>query len=611
MGNSVDSYGADAIAQWRKFVLDRVLAFSLLMVTAAVLLALREDYRFGHPVLAYALIPSWLLVAVATLWPRAPTRFRQVALIVGIATAAVGSASLAGFLMPNPFSAHLMLVLVVTLFLGQRAAWWVWLGGLLLWILIAIAFVGGRELVYPPSFDLSTPSNWVRVLVIYGSISAATLSAVAYLTNRMENAVKQSAALVDALTEESGRRIAALEEQRELEEQLRQSQKLEALGTLAGGVAHDFNTLLLVIINQADMAMAKPESAPVREALAEIVEAGDRAAVLTRQLLTFGRRQVSEREALNLAPRIEESLRLITRLLPDSIEVDTTLEADLPLVRAAGIEIDQVVMNLCVNARDAMPEGGHISLTARLKRRTAPDAPAEESFVCVAVRDDGCGMDQQTQERIFEPFFTTKAVGLGTGLGLSTVHGLVRQAGGFIEVESAPGEGTLIELYFPVYDGPAVVGGSVVANSSERGSETILLADDDAKVRAILTQQLEAHGYRVLSCVDGEQALRTFEDNADGVDLVICDAIMPKMGGWALHDAVVATHPDVPFLICSGYAAETLSADFFDAPARAFLAKPFNNADLQRKVRGLLKASSKRTPSEPAVGGLMDPDPVG
>lgn len=130
-------------------------------------------------------------------------------------------------------------------------------------------------------------------------------------------------------------------------------------------------------------------------------------------------------------------------------------------------------------------------------------------------------------------------------------------------------------------------------------------------MRAILTQQLEAHGYRVLSCVDGEQALRTFEDNADGVDLVICDAIMPKMGGWALHDAVVATHPDVPFLICSGYAAETLSADFFDAPTRAFLAKPFNNADLQREVRGLLEASSKRTPSEPAVGGLMDPDPVG
>jgi signal transduction histidine kinase/ActR/RegA family two-component response regulator len=589
-----------AIADWRARLLERVLLLCVGLLSIAMLLTFREPFIFERKLFAVAILPSWLLVCGAALSPRGWLRFRQVALVLGLLTVAVGSVAKLGFQAANGFCIHLMLVVMVALFMGKRAGWVVWMLGLLSWTTIAAFSVRGGAAPSTSLFDASLVSNWLRVISVYALISGITMIVVSYLAERMEAALTRSEALYGALTQESQQRIAALEEQRGLEQQLRQSQKLEALGTLAGGVAHDFNNLLTVIINQADLASAQLGSEPAQDALAQILLAGERAASLTGQLLAFGRRQVAQRSLVDVHARAEDSLRMLRRLLPSSIELKYEAEAHGPSVWAGEVELDQIVMNLCVNARDAMPSGGELTVRTSHQLRPPPGQTEPQKLVCISVQDTGTGMDEATRQRIFEPFFTTKMKGQGTGLGLSTVHGLVQQAGGFVEVDSTPGHGTTIRIYLPQYEGATPPRASASQVKPRRGSETILVADDDADVLEILTRMLSTNGYRVLACRDGEQALREYRQRSREIDLVISDAVMPKLGGRELHRAISEEFGEVPFLVCSGYAAQTLEPEFFDHPLRSFLAKPFNDQALQSHVRALLDVA-QGAPVRPAV----------
>ncbi|HEX6241104.1 MAG TPA: ATP-binding protein, partial [Polyangiales bacterium] len=483
------------------------------------------------------------------------------------------------------------------LFMGRRAGWLVWGTGVAAWSVIALV---GPEKPAPgivALFDASFLPNWVRVITIYAALSAATLAVVVYLAGRMEKALRRSEALYAALTDESTRRIAALEEQRALEEQLRQAQKMEALGTLAGGVAHDFNNLLVVIINQAELAAQSDSSEAARQSLEQIVAAGERAASLTNRLLTFGRRQVGERRVLDLNARVQETTQLLRRLLPASIELECELDAARPQVRVAEVELDQIIMNLCVNARDAMPGGGGLKIRTFSCCTRAPGGSHTREFVALEVIDSGTGMDEATRARIFEPFFTTKKKGQGTGLGLATVHGLVEGSGGFIEVASRPGSGTTMRVLLPVYEGPELVHSATPRSVAVPGTETILIADDDPQVRVILARRLRDNGYRVIACQDGEAALAEYQKHASEIGLVISDAVMPKLGGRELHRRLSSQYGEIPFLICSGYAAQTVEPSFFDHPLRAFLQKPFNDRTLQERVRQLLDAGKAQRPA--------------
>jgi signal transduction histidine kinase/ActR/RegA family two-component response regulator len=583
----------DAIAAWRKSMLERVLLASFVLLSVGFVMGLVKPI-FEHRIFAIALLPGWLLV-VAALWPKSSLRLRQVALTAGMLTVAVGSVAELGLQAINGFTLHLMLVVMVALFMGRVAAWTVWGTGIASWIAIAL-FVDMSP--SPPStdalYDVHVLPNWTRVVGIYAAISASTLWLVAHLAGRMEKALARSEALYEALTEESTRRISALEEQRALEEQLRQSQKMEALGTLAGGVAHDFNNLLVVIINHAELAALDAGSKSVRESLAQIQAAGERAAGLTQRLLTFGRRQVGERAVLDVNVRVEEALNLLQRLLPSTIALSCQLDADSSRVRAAEVELDQIIMNLCVNARDAMPNGGQLRIhTDNVKRRVPGDNDARD-FVCLTIEDTGIGMDAETRERIFEPFFTTKKKGQGTGLGLSTVHALVQGSGGFIEVESEPGQGSALHVYLPAYAGEEQVKHVRARWAIRPGHETILVADDDPQVREVLARRLRDNGYRVIVCQDGEEALREYRRQPEGIALVISDAVMPKLGGRELHRLLSSEYGEIPFLICSGYAAQTIEPTFFDHPLRSFLQKPFDDHTLQGRVRELLDAAQEQ-----------------
>ena len=580
--------GEQEIARFQSYVLNRVLVLVLLACVTSVITTFRDDYMRSAHIFDYAILPGAIVVACATFWPKAPIRFRQLALILGLLTAAVGAVARAAFLVPNGFCAHLLLVVLVGMFMGRRAAWLVWALGMLLWMAIAARFIAGAK---PPSgqtFDPSMTANWVRVLTIYGALSATGVAAVTYLMNKMVGTIRRSESLHAALTQESGERIAALEQRRMLEERLVQAQKLESLGTLAGGIAHDFNNLLVVIINNAEMAEDEDLPPMVREALVEIRQASNRAAALTQQLLTFARRQDIERSAIEIDTAVSDTLHMLRRLLPETISVTSQQGCDGALIWASAIEVNQVLINLCINARDAMPNGGTITITSEVVHSSPPQGGDERNYVCLKVADTGSGMDEQTCGRAFEPFFTTKPAGSGTGLGLSTVHGIVQQLGGTIELNSIPDKGTTITVCIPEHKSSASAKARATPELALRGDETMLVVDDDHTVRASTSLLLQRYGYQVLDCSTGQEALQIYRDNASKIALIISDAIMPNMGGRDLYQKLTEQYGEIPFLVCSGYTDQTFDTDFFSHPTRAFIAKPFDAKTLAHQIRILL-----------------------
>jgi len=401
--------------------------------------------------------------------------------------------------------------------------------------------------------------------------------------------------------------MADVTERKMMEEQLRQAQKMDAVGQLAGGVAHDFNNLLTVITSYGQFLLnALPEQDPRRSDAHQITQAAARAASLTRQLLAFSRRQVLQPQVLDLNDVIGDMERLLRRVISEDISLVTQFENNIGAVRADRGQIEQVVMNLVVNARDAMPNGGILAITTRIvqldaayARRHAGVNPGRH--VVFSVRDTGVGMDAQTQQRIFEPFFTTKAKGKGTGLGLSTVYGIVRQSGGHIEVRSAPGRGTAFDIILPQVSATVPARGEVpIGAALPRGTETVLVVEDEDAVRHIVRRVLEAQGYAIVEARDGNDALQVCATRGDRIDLVLSDVIMPGMGGRELARELGARRPGLEILFMSGYNDDSELSGVDGEVASGVLAKPFTAETLARQVREALDRRSSATPARGA-----------
>ncbi len=386
-------------------------------------------------------------------------------------------------------------------------------------------------------------------------------------------------------------------ERRQLEEQFRQAQKMEAVGTLAGGVAHDFNNLLTIINGYSDLLLSglKPGD-PMRDLLAEIHKAGERAGSLTRQLLMFSRQQVVEPKVLDLNAVVADTQKMLRRLIGEDVVLTASLDPSVAPVKADPGQLQQVLMNLSVNARDAMPQGGRLAIETRNATldenyaRTHPRVRPGE-YVLLAVSDTGTGMDPQTKLRIFEPFFTTKGAGKGTGLGLAVVHGVVTQSEGHIEVHSEAGKGTTFKIYLPAVKERLSTGRSSHGlHPLPRGSEAVLLVEDEDAVRALARHVLTSCGYTILEARDGREALRFAEQHPGRIDLVVSDVVMPYLGGRQLVERLAALRPGVRVLFLSGYTDDAVVRHGVREAEYAFLQKPFTPTALARKVREVLDA---------------------
>jgi PAS domain S-box-containing protein len=382
---------------------------------------------------------------------------------------------------------------------------------------------------------------------------------------------------------------------KQLEAQFRQAQKMEAVGRLAGGVAHDFNNLLTVVLGHSEMLAMRPGLEPdIAEDLSEIEQAGLRAAQLTRQLLAFSRQQVLQLEVVDLNQVVLGMDKMLRRLI-GAVDLRIVAGDGLGKVKADQAQIEQVVMNLVINARDAMPTGGR--LTIATGNVVLDEAHAAEGdglspgpYVRLAVTDDGVGMDGETRARIFEPFFTTKEIGIGTGLGLSTVYGIVKQSGGHIAVHSEVGRGSTFEIHLPRVAEEAVEQASPAAAEPVGGSETILVIEDDALVRKTVTRALRRHGYTVLEAGSHAEAIAAVEsrDGEPRIALILSDVVMHGMGIAELTERLRASQSDVPILYMSGYADRAMSHQGVLAPNSAFMQKPFSVQGLLERVRGML-----------------------
>jgi two-component system cell cycle sensor histidine kinase/response regulator CckA len=390
-------------------------------------------------------------------------------------------------------------------------------------------------------------------------------------------------------------RVRAEDALRQSQEQLRQAQKMEAVGRLAGGVAHDFNNLLSAILSYSEMVLDDlPADHASREDVEQIRQAGNRAAELTHQLLAFSRRQLLQLRIIDLNAVVAGVDRMLRRVIGEDIELRTVLSPSLGHTKADPGQLEQVLMNLAVNARDAMPTGGILTITtanAEVGGRHAAHWPQVQpgGYVTVSVRDTGTGMSREVQERIFEPFFTTKGPGHGTGLGLSTVYGIVAQSGGQVFVTSEPGAGSTFTIYLPAHQADIDVAAARPPRAPARGgAETVLLVEDETLVRQLTHEILRRNGYRVLEAADGVEALAVVRDHAGHIDLMLTDVVMPRMSGHELVELARPVRPEMRILYVSGYSEEAIARQGQLTKGIELLSKPFTPGVLTAKIRELL-----------------------
>ena len=385
-------------------------------------------------------------------------------------------------------------------------------------------------------------------------------------------------------------------ERRLLEQQLRQSQKMEAIGRLAGGIAHDLNNALTAIAGYAELALNEVDADhPARADVEEIRRGAERAGSVTRQLLAFSRKEILEPRVFSLNDTVANIARLLSRLLGLDVHVLTSVADGLPSVLGDPGQVEQAIINLAVNARDAMPEGGRLELATSLDVVDEPFARTHQPmaagrYVVLRVTDSGHGMSRDTQARIFEPFFTTKDVGKGTGLGLSMVYGTLKQIGGFIFVDSAIGRGTTFRLYFPpaaARMAPVAAAPATTAQVERKGRETLLVVEDEPAVRNLVASALRHDGYTLLLASSADEALQLADAHDGPLDLLLTDAIMPGKSGIELANVMCARRPGLPIIIMSGYTEEDLSSAGLAEPV-SLLQKPFTPRELRRRIREIL-----------------------
>ena len=383
-------------------------------------------------------------------------------------------------------------------------------------------------------------------------------------------------------------------ERKKLEHQVLQLQKFEAIGRLAGGIAHDFNNLLSAILGWAEMGLEDPQAGSrAHDRFQKITEQAHRATKLTSQILAFARCQALQPRRLNLNTCVDDVASLLFKLVGDRVDIRVLAEQHLRIVMADPLQIEQILMNLCLNARDAMPKGGLLVIETRNvdipddHSQTRPEAlPGHYALLCVT--DTGIGMDQLTQERIFEPFFTTKELGRGTGLGLATVYGIVKQHAGFVYVYSELGKGTAFRLYFPCCEGQPDAPPPQTPVELRRGHETILLADDHDGLRDSAAEMLRELGYHVIAAANGQDAVNQFESHSQEVNLLLLDVIMPELDGPHAYQRIAAIRPDIPVIFTSGYTPEVVPLISAVGRTSVVLQKPYTNKSLSQAIRSAL-----------------------
>lgn len=516
---------------------------------------------------------------------------------------------LAMWLMREPFQAIYMCVLLVGAGAGMTIVRW---GA----AVVALLWAGTASVL----LTVTTPVIAVRYLFVILATSAVALALIAIrarnlralehyaqLDRDQRRALNDALADLDAkvalrtaelqtanaaLQTQIDERERAEREARLLSEQLLHAQRLESLGRLAGGVAHDFNNLLTVIRGNLHVSLEELPAASDREPLEDALGASERAAHLTRQLLAFGRKQVIERSVFDAGKQVEDIARLLQRVLGERIELHIAVDAHDLWVNADPNQVEQVIMNLAANARDAMPEGGSCFLD--VSRVTADREP----FIRLRMRDTGSGMDAATRERIFEPFFTTKAAGEGTGLGLATAYGVVQQHGGSIAVHSTPGVGSTFDVLLPAARTPTGSMPAVAAPAThDEGSETILLVEDDAAVRRVAERFLRRQGYDLLVAASGTDALQLVEGSGKQVDLLFTDVMMPGMNGFELASRLRVAQPNMQVMFVSGYTGDYLETQAGELPIGThFVYKPFEPTSTARMIRTILDQRGNSAP---------------
>jgi signal transduction histidine kinase/ActR/RegA family two-component response regulator len=476
---------------------------------------------------------------------------------------------------------YLLPVSLVAWRVGRRAGVWMSIASVLLWYVADV--MGGAFASHPVAL------YWNAAMRLSTSVLVTYLfSTVKTLHDTLEDRVAERTA---ALT-------AEITERKQLQEQLVRLQKLDAIGRLAGGLAHDFNNLLTVIGGYSDLLVSDLDAGnPLHRHAAAINNAAARATALTRQLLAFSRKQVLQLKVLDLNAVVTTLEPMLRRLIGEDIRLVVGLAPTLGRVKADPGQLEQVLLNLVVNARDAMPQGGTLTIEttnvegrALVAHRQASVPPG--AYVRLAVRDTGVGMDAATRSHLFEPFFTTKAPGQGTGLGLSTVYGIITQSEGHIEVDSEPAQGATFTIYLPRVE-EAIEAGQHDRTRPEtpRGRETVLVVEDDASVRGITRAMLELHGYRVLEAGSGEEALEICEGPEGPVQLLLTDVVMPGMSGPEVAQQLTRVHPELKVLYMSGYTDDAILRHGVPELSPAFVQKPFSAETLGWKVREVLEAS--------------------
>jgi signal transduction histidine kinase len=437
-----------------------------------------------------------------------------------------------------------------------------------------------------PCSALSAPMTVMGRTV--GCVEVQSYDADAYLQEHA-TAMRMAANLAANAVEN----VTLIERERAKEEQFRQAQKMESIGTLAGGIAHDFNNLMTAVTGYSELTLrALPPEHAVRPKVEEIKKAGERAAALTRQLLAFSRKQMLQPTVLDLNGVVTSMGQMLPRVIGEDIDLRITLDKQLGQIKADRSQLEQVVLNLAVNARDAMPGGGALTISTENIVMTGDLSPRQTlspgRYVMLSVSDSGCGMDAETKAHIFEPFYTTKEIGKGTGLGLSTVYGIVKQSGGTVWVYSEIGTGTTFKIYLPRVDEPTQIKQESISPTVPRGHETILLVEDEDVVRHLSQEVLEARGYHVMAAANGKEGLKICQDFKGTIHLVITDVIMPIMGGRELADRMSTLRPDTKVLYMSGFTDDAIVHHGVLEDGVFFIEKPFSPDSLAFKTREVL-----------------------